>query len=221
MIKCSPARWRPESGPPRSGPHSYQPRYRGSRASPARVLCRRAPRRGQHFPGLYRRLVRQLRRSWYAPAEAADADDGALRNAALLSWPGSPSRPFGITYGAARLTAGRILRPSSPSSPRPPSTSPRPATSPPASDSTGTSDEVEIASSPRPLTPCWPRCSPRITHRATPARRRTRHYELRTPLTSLTTNLDLLEDGAGLADPQAPALVRTAAREAGGRAEPA
>src|SRR5262249_59899450 len=37
-------------------------------------------------------------------------------------------------------------------------------------------------------------------------------HELRTPLTSLTTNLDLLEDGAGLADPQAPALV-AAARE--------
>jgi len=35
-------------------------------------------------------------------------------------------------------------------------------------------------------------------------------HELRTPLTSLTTNLDLLEDGAGLADPQAPALVRAA-----------
>ena len=39
--------------------------------------------------------------------------------------------------------------------------------------------------------------------------------ELRTPLTSLTTNLDLLEDGAGLADPQAPALVRAAREQAG------
>ena len=26
-------------------------------------------------------------------------------------WPGSPSRPPAVTYGAARLTAGRILRP--------------------------------------------------------------------------------------------------------------
>ena len=39
-------------------------------------------------------------------------------------------------------------------------------------------------------------------------------HELRTPLTSLTTNLDLLEDGAGLADPQAPALVRAAREQA-------
>jgi two-component system sensor histidine kinase MprB len=39
-------------------------------------------------------------------------------------------------------------------------------------------------------------------------------HELRTPLTSLTTNLDLLEDGDGLADPQAPALVRAAREQA-------
>jgi two-component system sensor histidine kinase MprB len=40
-------------------------------------------------------------------------------------------------------------------------------------------------------------------------------HELRTPLTSLTTNLDLLEDGDGLADPQAPALVQAAREQAG------
>ena len=40
-------------------------------------------------------------------------------------------------------------------------------------------------------------------------------HELRTPLTSLTTNLGLLEDGAGVADPQAPALVRAAREQAG------
>lgn len=40
-------------------------------------------------------------------------------------------------------------------------------------------------------------------------------HELRTPLTSLTTNLDLLEDGAGLADPEAPGLVRAAREQAG------
>jgi two-component system sensor histidine kinase MprB len=40
-------------------------------------------------------------------------------------------------------------------------------------------------------------------------------HELRTPLTSLTTNLDLLDDGAGLADPQAPALLRAAREQAG------
>jgi two-component system sensor histidine kinase MprB len=40
-------------------------------------------------------------------------------------------------------------------------------------------------------------------------------HELRTPLTSLTTNLDLLDEGEGLADPQAPALVRAAREQAG------
>jgi len=40
-------------------------------------------------------------------------------------------------------------------------------------------------------------------------------HELRTPLTSLTTNLDLLEDGDGLNDPQAPALVAAAREQAG------
>jgi len=40
-------------------------------------------------------------------------------------------------------------------------------------------------------------------------------HELRTPLTSLTTNLDLLEDGDGLSDPQAPALVAAAREQAG------
>ncbi|GAA3221323.1 HAMP domain-containing sensor histidine kinase [Actinocorallia longicatena] len=37
-------------------------------------------------------------------------------------------------------------------------------------------------------------------------------HELRTPLTSLNTNLELLDEGLGVRDPQAPALV-TAARE--------
>ena len=40
-------------------------------------------------------------------------------------------------------------------------------------------------------------------------------HELRTPLTSLRTNLGLLGDGAGVADPQAPALVRAAREQAG------
>ncbi|HEU5474280.1 MAG TPA: HAMP domain-containing sensor histidine kinase [Actinophytocola sp.] len=39
-------------------------------------------------------------------------------------------------------------------------------------------------------------------------------HELRTPLTSLTTNLELLADGAGLRDPEAPALVRAAIDQA-------
>ncbi|MFF3559405.1 ATP-binding protein [Streptomyces sp. NPDC002574] len=39
-------------------------------------------------------------------------------------------------------------------------------------------------------------------------------HELRTPLTSITTNLELLGDGAGVADPQAPALVEEARTQA-------
>lgn len=40
-------------------------------------------------------------------------------------------------------------------------------------------------------------------------------HELRTPLTSLTTNLDLLTEGHGLAEPEAPELVRAAREQAG------
>ncbi|MEY9840088.1 sensor histidine kinase [Streptacidiphilus sp. EB103A] len=40
-------------------------------------------------------------------------------------------------------------------------------------------------------------------------------HELRTPLTSLTTNLELLVEPGGLADPQAPALVRAALEQSG------
>ncbi|MEZ0067697.1 two-component system sensor histidine kinase MprB [Streptacidiphilus sp. MAP12-20] len=40
-------------------------------------------------------------------------------------------------------------------------------------------------------------------------------HELRTPLTSLTTNLELLAEPDGLADPQAPELVRAALEQSG------
>ena len=43
-------------------------------------------------------------------SRAANADDGALRNAALLL-AGLTVGAAGVTYAAARLTAGRILRP--------------------------------------------------------------------------------------------------------------
>ncbi len=39
-------------------------------------------------------------------------------------------------------------------------------------------------------------------------------HELRAPLTSLTTNLELLADGRGLRDPDAPTLVREAIDQA-------
>jgi two-component system, OmpR family, sensor histidine kinase MprB len=163
---------------------------------------------GQHFrvytaawPGNSGGLVRTSR--------AADADDSALRNAALLL-AGLTIGAAGITYGAGRLTAGRILRPI--------------AELTAAAEhvaqtgdltarlrSTGTSDEVgRLASSFDTMLAAL--------HESLTAQRQLvadASHELRTPLTSLTTNLDLLEDGAGLADPQAPALVRTAREQAG------
>jgi two-component system, OmpR family, sensor histidine kinase MprB len=142
-------------------------------------------------------------------SRAADADEGALHNAALLL-AGLTVAAAGITYGAARLTAGRILRPI--------------AELTAAAEhvtqtgdltarlrSAGTNDEVgRLASSFDTMLAAL--------HESLIAQRQLvadASHELRTPLTSLTTNLDLLEDGAGLADPQAPALVRAAREQAG------
>ena len=149
----------------------------------------------------------------------AAADDATLRNAALLL-AGLTLAATGITYGAARLSAGRILRP--------------------IADLTAT---VEHVTQTRDLTAPLPSTGPgnhrpnggrstdevgRLSssfgtmlaalHESVTAQRQLvadASHELRTPLTSLTTNLDLLEDGAGLADPQAPALVRAARDQAG------
>ncbi len=85
-----------------------QARCRGGQGRAARVLRQRA-REGTAVPCLYRAwpgnpggLVRTSR--------AANGDDGALRNAALLL-AALTVAAAGVTYGAARLTAGRILRP--------------------------------------------------------------------------------------------------------------
>jgi two-component system sensor histidine kinase MprB len=139
----------------------------------------------------------------------ADADDGALRDTALLL-AGLTIAATGITYGAARLAAGRILRPIAVlTAAAEHVTETRDLTA--RLGFTGTSDEVgRLASSFDTMLAAL--------HDSLSAQRQLvadASHELRTPLTSLTINLDLLEDGAGLADPQAPALVRAAREQAG------
>jgi signal transduction histidine kinase len=140
---------------------------------------------------------------------AANADDDALRTAALLL-AGLTIAAAGLTYGAARLTAGRILRPIAElTAAAEHVTQTRDLTT--RLDSAGTTDEVgRLALSFDSMLAAL--------HESLTAQRQLvadASHELRTPLTSLTTNLDLLEDGAGLADPQAPALVRAAREQAG------
>jgi two-component system sensor histidine kinase MprB len=142
-------------------------------------------------------------------SRAANADDGALRGAALLL-AGLTVAAAGITYGAARLTAGRILRPIAElTAAAEHVTQTRDLTA--RFDSTGSNDEVgRLGSSFATMLAAL--------HESLSAQRQLvadASHELRTPLTSLTTNLDLLADGAGLADPQAPALVRAAREQTG------
>jgi two-component system, OmpR family, sensor histidine kinase MprB len=142
-------------------------------------------------------------------SRAANADDGALRDAALLL-AGLTVSAAGLTYGAARLTAGRILRPIAElTAAAEHVTRTRDLTA--RVGSAGSSDEVgRLGSSFDTMLAAL--------HESVTAQRQLvadASHELRTPLTSLTTNLDLLEDGAGLADPQAPALVRAAREQAG------
>jgi two-component system, OmpR family, sensor histidine kinase MprB len=153
------------------------------------------------LPGDPGGLVRTIR--------AANADDGVLRDAALLL-AGLTAAAAGLTYGAARLTAGRILRPIAElTATAEHITQTRDLTA--RLHSAGTSDEVgRLGSSFDTMLAAL--------HESVTAQRQLvadASHELRTPLTSLTTNLDLLEDGAGLADPQAPALVRAAREQAG------
>ena len=146
-------------------------------------------------------------------SRAADADNSALRNAALLLG-GLTVAAAGVTYGAARLTAGRILRPIGElTAAAEHVTQTRDLTARLRSTGRGddaTNDEVGRLSSSFDTMLV-------ALHDSVTAQRQLvadASHELRTPLTSLTTNLDLLEDGAGLADPQAPALVRAAREQA-------
>src|SRR6202035_199739 len=142
-------------------------------------------------------------------SRAMNADDGALQTAALLL-AALTVAAVGITYGAARLTAGRILRPIAElTAAAEHVTQTRDLTA--RVGSAGTTDEVgRLGSSFDTMLAAL--------HESVTAQRQLvadASHELRTPLTSLTTNLDLLEDGAGLADPQAPGLVRAAREQAG------
>ena len=142
-------------------------------------------------------------------SRAADADDGALRDAALLL-AALTVAAAALTYGAARLAAGRILRPIAElTAAAEHVTQTRDLTA--RLRSAGTRDEVgRLGSSFEAMLAAL--------HESVTAQRQLvadASHELRTPLTSLTTNLDLLEDGAGVADPQAPALVRAAREQAG------
>jgi two-component system sensor histidine kinase MprB len=142
-------------------------------------------------------------------SRAANADDGALRDAALLL-AGLTVAAAGITYGAARLTGARILRPIADLTAAAEHVT-RTHDLTARLRSAGTNDEVgRLGSSFNTMLAAL--------HESVTAQRQLvadASHELRTPLTSLTTNLDLLEDGAGLADPQAPALVQAAREQAG------
>jgi two-component system, OmpR family, sensor histidine kinase MprB len=142
-------------------------------------------------------------------SQSANADAGALRNAALLL-AALTLGAAAVTYGVARLTAGRILRPIGQlTAATEHVTQTRDLTA--RLNSIRTNDEVgRLGASFDTMLAAL--------HESVTAQRQLvadASHELRTPLTSLTTNLDLLEDGAGLADPQAPALVRAAREQVG------
>ena len=147
-------------------------------------------------------------------SRATDADDATLRDAALLL-AALTVGAAAVTYGAARLAAGRILRPIAElTATAEHITQTRDLTARLRStgrNDDGTNDEVGRLSS------SFDTMLAALYESVTAQRRLVADasHELRTPLTSLTTNLDLLEDGAGLADPQAPALVRAAREQAG------
>jgi two-component system sensor histidine kinase MprB len=142
-------------------------------------------------------------------SRAASADDGALRNAALLL-AGLTTAAAGLTYGLARLAAGRILRPVADLTAAAEHVT---ATGDLTARLrvTGTRDEVgRLGFSFNTMLSALDESLFAQRQLVADA-----SHELRTPLTSLTTNLDLLEDGAGLADPQAPDLLRAAREQAG------
>jgi two-component system sensor histidine kinase MprB len=141
-------------------------------------------------------------------ARAANADSGALLDAALLL-AGLTLAAATATYFAGRLTAGRILRPIA----RLTEAAEHVASTHDLSarlDATGTDEVARLGAS-------FDAMLAELQDSVSAQRQLVADasHELRTPLTSLTTNLDLLEDGDGLADPQAPGLVRAAREQAG------
>jgi two-component system sensor histidine kinase MprB len=138
----------------------------------------------------------------------ADANDGALQTAALLLAALTVMAGV-ITYGLARLTAGRVLRPIAVLTKTAEHIS-RTRDLRARMGATGTDEVGRLGAS-------FDTMLAALDDSVTAQRRLVADasHELRTPLTSLTTNLDLLEDGDGLADPHAPALVRAAREQAG------
>ena len=181
-------------------------------------VCRRLRSRGDRTPILML-TARDLVDDRVAGLDAG-ADDYLVKPFALAELrarllAGLTVAAAGITYGAARLTAGRILRPIAElTATAERVTQTRDLTARLRSagrNNDGTNDEVGR------LTSAFDTMLAAL-HESVTAQRQLvadASHELRTPLTSLTTNLDLLEDGAGLADPQAPALVRAAREQAG------
>jgi two-component system sensor histidine kinase MprB len=141
-------------------------------------------------------------------SRTANADDGALRTAAL-SLAALTVMAAGVTYGLARLTAGRVLRPIA----RLTRTAEHISRTGDLSARIGATGTDEVGR----LGASFDTMLAALDDSVTAQRQLVADasHELRTPLTSLTTNLDLLEDGDGLADPQAPALVRAAREQAG------
>jgi two-component system sensor histidine kinase MprB len=135
------------------------------------------------------------------------ADDGTLRTAALLL-AALTVTAGAVTYGLARLTAGRVLRPIAVLTRAAEHVS-RTRDLSARMGATGNDEVGRLGAS-------FDTMMAALDDSVTAQRRLVADasHELRTPLTSLTTNLDLLEDGAGLADPQAPALVRAAREQA-------
>jgi two-component system sensor histidine kinase MprB len=141
-------------------------------------------------------------------SRSANADDGALRTAALLLT-ALTLTAAAVTYGLARLAAGRVLRPIAMLT----KTAEHIARTRDLSARMGTTSTDEVGR----LGASFDTMLVALDDSVTAQRQLVADasHELRTPLTSLTTNLDLLEDGDGLADPQAPALVRAARDQAG------
>jgi two-component system sensor histidine kinase MprB len=140
---------------------------------------------------------------------AANADDGALRTAGLLL-AGLTLGSAAVTYGVARLSAGRVLRPIG----RLTAAAEHVTATGDLSariGASGSNDEVGR------LGVSFDTMLVALDNSVTAQRQLVADasHELRTPLTSLTTNLDLLGEGAGVADPQAPSLVRAAREQAG------
>jgi two-component system, OmpR family, sensor histidine kinase MprB len=141
-------------------------------------------------------------------SRTTNADDDALRTAALLL--AALTTAAGVlTYGLARLTAGRVLRPIALLTRATEHVSQTRDLSA-RIEATGADEVGRLAVSFNTMLAA-------LDDSLTAQRRLVADasHELRTPLTSLTTNLDLLEDGAGVFDPQAPALVRAAREQAG------